>query len=302
MFSLLRIARFAVQDILRNFSLSFMTVLILILMLLSVNTLFIVEVLTNEATSAVKNQIDVSVYFDHKATEEQVLEIREYVSSFPEVVEVTYLSREEVLEQFREKHKNNVDILSSLEELESNPLGPSMIVKMRDPSEYRKVITALDIPEYENVIEAKTFADTERAIDRIGVITTQVERFSIILSAFFAAIAFLIIFNTVRVAIYTQRVEINIKKLVGATNWFIRGPYVVSSLIFSIVSVLAAYAIILGATQFLDPYISIVFDTDPFLTNYFKSHILMLGGIQFVAVFLLTVVSSMVAMRKHLRT
>lgn len=301
MLSLLRIVRFALQDVVRNFSLSFMTVLILVLMLLSVNTVFMVDVLTKQAAASVKEQIDVSIYFDHEASEDEIVEIREYVASFPEVVTINYYTADEVLAQFREAHQNNPEILSSLDELGENPLGPTMIVKVREPEYYRKVIDALDVPEYENIIEAKTFADTEKAIDRIHTITTQVERFSLILSGFFAIIAFIIIFNTVRVAIYTQRTEITIKKLVGATNWFIRSPYIITSLFFSITSVIIAYLIMLATANLLDPYIGVVFQTEPFLTAHFKSNILLLGGIQFFAVLLLTIISTMIAMRKYLR-
>lgn len=301
MFSFLRVIRFAFQDMVRNMSLSLMTVLILILMLLSVNTVFVVDVLTKHAAASIKNKIDVSIYFDHTATEAQIAEVKTYVDSFPEVTEIIYYNRDEVLAQFREEHKENPDILASLDQLGDNPLGATMVVKVREPSDYKKIIDALNVPEYEKSIEAKTFANTEKAIDRIHTITTQVERFSLFLSAFFAAIAFIIIFNTIGVVIRDQRIEITIKKLVGATNWFIRSPYLVISLFFSILSVVITYTLMLATTRLLDPYIAMVFETDPFLTAYFKSHILMLGGIQFAVVLAITVASTMIAMRKHLR-
>lgn len=301
MHSFFGIIKFAFQDIVRNASLSFMTVLILVLMLLSVNTVVIVDILTKQATASIENQINVSIYFDHEATDEQIAELRSYINSFPEVVDIVFFTRDEVLEQFKAEHAQNPEILDSLNELQENPLGATMVVKTRNPSDYKKVIDALNVPEYENIIEAKTFGDTEKAIERINTITTQVEHFSLALSAFFAVIAFIIILNTIRVAIYTQRTEIMIKKLVGATNWFIRGPYLVVAFIFSALSTIIAYALVLAGTNLLDPYISIVFQTNPFLTMYFKSHILMLVGIQFAAVLLLTSVSSMLAMRKHLR-
>lgn len=301
MLSILRVIKFALQDIVRNISLSFMTVLILVLMLLSINTLIIIQVLTDEATKSIKGQIDVSIYFDHEATEDEIAEVREYVDSFPEVVEVTYYTEEEVLAQFREQHKDNEEVLAALGELDENPLGPTIVVKTREPKDYQKVITALSVPEYENIIEAKTFADTEKAIERIDTITTKVGEFGIILAILFGIIAFLIIFNTIRVAIYTQRTEISIKKLVGASNWYVRGPYILESFIFSIVSVLATYALIVLATSFLDPYVSVVFGQDYLLTNYFNSNILSLFGWQFLAVLALTVTSSALAMRKYLR-
>lgn len=301
MLSLLRIVKFALQDIGRNLGLSFMTVLILVLMLLSVNILLVVNVLTKEATKSIRDQIDVSVYFDHEATDKQINEVKEYVQSFPEIVETKYINKEEVLAQFKEQHKENAEIISSIEELGDNPLGATLVLKTRDPSDYAKVIAALNVPEYENIIEAKTFGDTEKAINRVNTITRQVEKFGGIMSALFAAIAFLIIFNTIRVAIYTQRIEIGIKKLVGATNWFIRGPYIFESLVFTLLSVGAAVGIIYLGLHFLDPYAQVIFGRSAILTNYFTSNIILLFGIQFGAVLILTVMSSLLAMRRYLR-
>lgn len=301
MFSFLRTIKFAFEDIVRNMSLSFMTVLILVLMLLSVNTLIVIQALTAEATQSIKNQVDVSIFFVHDASADQIREVREYVTSFPEVVDMTFKSSEEVLEEFRAQHADSPDIVASLDELSENPLGPSLIVKTRDPKEYTKVIAALSVPEYEHIIEAKTFGDTQTAIERIDTITSQVESFSLVLTGLFAFIAFLIIFNTIRVAIYTQRTEISIKKLVGATNWFIRSPYVIEAFIFTVISVVLAGALVWFSIGLMDPYIAIVFGKSGILTNYFLSNILMLAGIQVAAVLILTVCSSLLAMRKYLR-
>jgi len=299
--NLVRVIQFALQDIVRNLSLSLMTVLILVLMLLSVNTLVIIRFFTAQATQSIKDQIDVSVFFSHTATDEQIEEVRDYVKSSPEVVNLIYYTREQALEQFKTQYTDNENILASLAELEENPLGPTMIVKTRSPSDYDKIITALNIPEYEDIVVAKTFVDTERAIERIDGITRQVERFSVILTALFGIIAFLIIFNTIRVAIYTQRIEITIKKLVGATNWFIRSPYVIESLIFSLVSVGAAYFLIKLSAGLIDPYVAVVFKRDWLLTDYLSSNILWLFGGQFLAVLALTIFSSFLAMNRHLR-
>lgn len=300
--SLGRIIKFSFQDIVRNMSLSFMTVLILILMLLSINTLIIVRVLTDQSIQSVKDQIDVSIYFDPTATDENIAEVRAFVSSLPEVTDERYLTKEEVLEEFKKTYSGNTEIIESLDELGGNPLGSTLIVKTREPKDYQKIIKALSVPEYESIIEAKTFGDTETAIDRIQTITVQVERFTYALTALFAIIAFVIIFNTIRVAIYTQRTEIGIKRLVGATNWFISGPYLVESFIFTVISVLITSVIAWFTLQFLDPYVSVIFESEAILTNYFTSHILFLIGIQFGAVFLLTLFSSMLAMRRYLRT
>lgn len=299
--SFFRIFRFAFQDMVRNFSLSVMTVFILVLMLLSMNTIVALRAMTEEATRIVKEQIDVSIFFSHTASNEQIQEIRSVVTNFPETIGVTFYTSEEVLEQFRAQYQDSPDVITSLDELEENPLGPTMVVKTREPQDYKKIIDALQVPEYESIIEAKTFGDTEVTINRIEVITSQVERFSVALSTMFAVIAFLIIFNTIRVSIYTQRTEISIKKLVGATNWFVRGPYLVQAVFFTLFSVIIAGGLVFFGVQSLDPHVAVVFEKNNVLTNYFTSNILLLTIVQIVAVLLLTTVSSTLAMRKHLR-
>lgn len=297
----IRILKFAFQDIFRNFSLSFMTVLILILMLFSINTLIVVRVITDKSISAVKDQIDVSVYFDPSASEEEILEIIDYVSTFPEVVSSNFLNKEQVLDDFRKMYTDNEIIMLSLEELGNNPLGSTLILKTRDPKDYKKIISALNVPEYKTIIEAKTFEDTEIAIEKISNVTFQLEKFTYFLTALFAVISFVIIFNTIRVAIYTQRIEIGIKKLVGATNWYVKGPYIIEALIFSLLSILLAFLVIFFTISVLDTYLVVIFSADNLLTNYYNLNIMELVGLQFLVVFLLTSLSSLFAMNKYLK-
>ncbi len=301
MYSFLRIIKFALQDMVRNIGLSFMTIFILILMLLSMNTLLFIRLVTNEATTSIREQIDVSVYLSSEASGEEVDEVFTYIASLPEVTQAIFKSEDEVLEEFRTLYSDNEDILASLDELDENPLGATIVIKTKTPADYSTVIEALSVPEYETVVESKTFTDTQGAIEKIDIITTNVEHFSFALTAFFGIIAFLIIFNTVRVAIYTQRIEISIKKLVGATNWFVRGPYIVESIFFSILSTGIAISLVYMGITYIDPYVGVVLGSSSFLTNYYISNILSLAGLQFGIVFFLTLVSSMLAMRRYLR-
>ncbi|KKU26294.1 MAG: Efflux ABC transporter, permease protein, FtsX family [Candidatus Magasanikbacteria bacterium GW2011_GWA2_46_17] len=301
MLTLLRILKTALQDLGRNLSLSFMTVFILVLMLLSINTLWIIEVLTKQAVETVRRQIDVSVYFIPEAEEKDVNEVKIFLAMFPEVTSVEVQTKEDVLNLFKEKHFDNKDVLEALQELGGNPFGPTMIIKTEEPKDYRKVMESLNVPEYDRLIESKSFDDHEEAIDKLQSITSRIERFVFGLAILFVVIAFLIIFNTIRVAIATQRVEISIKRLVGASNWYIRGPYLIESLIFTVFSMAGAIVVVFGALKWVDPYVSVVFSRGFSLTNYYKSNILWLFGAQALAVLLLTIISSVMAMRKQLR-
>lgn len=141
--SIYRVTKYAFQDLGRNFGLSSMTVFILILMLLSVNILWSVDILTQQATSIVKEQINISLYFKAEATDDNLTEIKKYLSILPEITEMTLVNRQEVLESFKIRHQMSKEVLSALEELNENPFGPTLIIKTREPEDYKKVLQAV---------------------------------------------------------------------------------------------------------------------------------------------------------------
>lgn len=300
--SIFRVIKYALQDLGRNFGLSSMTVFILILMLLSVNILWSVDVLTQQATGLVKDQINISLYFKSETTDKNMEEVEKYLSNLPEIIQMQKVSREEVLETFKNRHKLSIEVLSALDELEENPFGPTLIIKTKEPQDYKKVLLAVDVPEYDALIETKSFEGNEEGIEKIQNITNRIEQVGFGLAVIFAIISFLIIFNTIRVAIHTQRVEISIKRLVGASTWFIRGPYIVEAFIFALFSVSLTFSIIYAVLYWVDPYLSIVFSNGFTLTNYYNLHIILLISLQFVSVLLLTFISSGMAMSKQLRS
>jgi len=301
MTSFWRIIKFAFQDLGRNFGLSIMTVLILVLMLLSINVLWSVDILTRQAVGLVKEQVNVSLHLKPETSDKNVDELKQYISSFKEVEEISVISRAEVLKSFEAKHNLDEDVLEALNELGENPFGPTIVVKAREPKDYQKIVGALNVPEYDSIIESKSYEEHEEGIEKIQNITNRIERMGFYLTALFALISFLIIFNTIRVAIYTHRMEISIKRLVGASNWFIRGPYLVESFIFTVLSVALTAGLIFLALRWVDPYLTIVFPNGFSLTNYYNLHIISLFGWQALAVLILTIISSALAMRKQLR-
>ncbi|MFA5175016.1 MAG: permease-like cell division protein FtsX [Patescibacteria group bacterium] len=296
-----RVIKYAFQDMGRNLGLSFMTVFILILMLLSVNALWSVEILMGEAVRIVKEQINVSLYFVPEAKEKDIKEIKNYLLAFPEVTDAQLSTAEDAFKSFQERHKMRDEVMEALTELGENPFGPTLIIKAKEPEDYKKIMEALNVPEYETLIEAKSFEGHEEAVERLQNITSRIEKIGMGLTIMFAIISFLIIFYTVRAAIFTQRIEISIKRLVGASNWFIRGPYLVEAFVFSLCSLIVVIGLIFTALRWIDPYLTVVFSDGFSLTNYYFSHILLLFGSQFAVVLFLTVVSSSIAMRKQLK-
>lgn len=301
MSSFFRIIKFSFQDIFRNLGLSLMTVFVLMLMLLSLNALWSVDVVARQAVQAVKGQVNMSIFLRSKISDKNIAELQAYLRSFPLVTGVSLLSQQQALAAFKGRYQRQPEVLDALTELGENPFGPTLVVTAREPEQYKQILQALSVPEYDKLIEAKSYDEHQDAIERIQTITNRIEGFGYGLLAFFSIIAFLIIFNTIRVAIYTQRMEISIKRLVGANNWFIQGPYQVSALIFSFVSIALTMAIVWFGLRYIDPYVSEAFSSGFSLTNYYRSHILGLLGVQALMVVVLTVVSSTVAMRRQLK-
>ncbi len=301
MVSFLRVFKFAFQDIARNLGLFSMTIFILVLMLLSVNTLWSMDVVTKEAVQVVKQQVNISFYLVADASDQAIKDLTSYIQSFPQVVSVKVVSRNDVLASFETRHQFNTDVLQALSELGSNPFGPTIVVNTKEPSDYKTIMDAVNVPQYQSLVEDENFQGHEDALDRIQSITNRVNQIGLGLSILFAVIAFLIIFNAVRVAINSQRIEISIKRLVGASNWFIRAPYLVESLIYSVLSLAITMLIMYFAVHWLDQYLTIIFPTGFSLTNYYRSHMLYVFGIQGVVVLVLTVFSSTLAMRRQLK-
>lgn len=301
MHSFIRVVKFAFQDIGRNLGLSCMTVFILVLMLLSVNTLWSMDAVTKEAVRLVKEEVNISFYLTPVVGDKDVLALQSYVASFPQVMDVKVLTRDDVLHSFQQRHQFSSEVLQALGELGTNPFGPTLVVRTREPQDYKAIIDALSVPEYDKIIDGKSFEGHEDALDKIQAITNKVEQAGLGLSLLFAIIAFLIIFNTVRVAINTQRMEISIKRLVGASNWFIRGPYLVESVLFTAASIVITLGVVYVASHWLDVYLGVVFPNNFSLSEYYNSHLIEVFGLQTLAVLFLTIFSSALAMRRQLK-
>ena len=300
MLSFLRILKFAFQDIGRNFSLSFMTVFILVLMLLSVNVLWSLEVVTNQAVKSVKDQVDISFYFTSKVQDTEIDNVKKYIASFPEVTKITVLSKDQVLANFKDRHKDQKETMDALTELGENPFGPTMVVKTREPKDYQKLIKALDVPEYKKIIEAKSYDQHESAIIKLQNITNRIEMIGLGLTILFAAISFLIIFNTIRVAINSQKTEISIKRLVGASNWFIRGPFLVQGVVVGVFATLITLLLFVVTLLFLSPKFEIL-APGLNLFSFFVGNFFLILLIQLAAGVGLGVLSSWIAIRRYLR-
>ncbi|MBI5229692.1 MAG: hypothetical protein HY981_00055 [Candidatus Magasanikbacteria bacterium] len=299
---LTRTVQFALKNFYRNLGLSLTTVFILVLTIVSVNTVFSVSALAQTALKVVESRVDISLLFKIDATEDKILAFKKTLEGVREVAGVDYLTRDQVLEQFKEKHKNNPDIIASLNELKENPLGASLVVRAETTKDYDKVLSVIENSEYNTIIEKKTFDDHAAVIKRLGFLTSRTQQTAVAVSIILTVIAFLIIFNTIRVNVYTHREEVRVMKLVGAGNWFVRGPFWIETILYSFSAVVLTVIIWYIGLRFIDPYIAQFFSGTGFsLTGYFNANFLQIFGGEFLAVAVLNVIATSLALYKYLR-
>lgn len=299
---LARSIKFAFQGFIRNFWLSLVTIIILVLMLFSVTMVAGVNFVADKAIDSIKDKVDVSVYFKPNVEEEDIFNIQNRLESLSEVKEVTYISEDQALEKFKKNHQDEPIILESLDELDENPLSATLIVKANTIDDYNDVMSVLENPDYDSLIRDRNFEDNEDVITKLSDLSKRIAKIGIIISTIFVIIAILIVFNTIRINIYTHREEIGIMKLVGATNWFVRAPFLIESLIYAFLGVIITIALLFPLLGVISPQINDFFEGyDLNIITYFNDNIIRIVSMQIAFVVILSIISSSIAIGRYLR-
>lgn len=298
--ALVRIIKYGIQGFWRNGWLSTATIFIMILALIVFEGLIIFNILTKTALQSVQDKIDISVYFKLETSEDEILKTKKSLDSLVEVKSVEYVSRDKAMEIFQERHQDDPLISQALEELNSNPLMASLNIKAYDPQKYAAIADYFNNDSLKNLISKVTYADNAVIINRLARIIDTSEKGGLILTLFMAFTAVLVTFNTIRLAIYSNREEIGIMRLVGASNAFVRGPYVVEGIIYGLIAGFLSIAIILPIIYFTSPYFNI-FIPEINLWKYFTSNLAKFLSYQILFGIALGIVSSFVAVRKYLK-
>ncbi len=245
----LRILKASLHNLWRNGWMSLATIFVFGLALLSVNVLLGVQSVVDAVARSLEERVDITVTFKPDTPAAVVSQARFFIRSLSQVKDLQEITADQALQEFKELHKNDPHVLEALNEVGGNPLGAKLVVKARHPDEYPFLVQAIQNPQYQPYIEGQTYDRHEGAIAMVEKAGRQVRLFASALIALFACFGLLMAFNAIRVAIYTQREEIGIMRLVGASNAFIRGPFVLEgvwlALIAFALSSVATYLLIL---------------------------------------------------------
>lgn len=277
--------------------LSIVTVIILVLALFSINMLMVVKVIGDTSINAVKQRVDVNLYLKPDAGDNEIKALQKKIQNLSNVQEVELVSKKEALEITRKE--NNPVMIQALRVLGTNPFTPSLIIKPKNPDDMDKVVNEVNKIE-SSIIESRDFTDHQKILAKIQAITDKVNKAGIVMSLIFILITLSVVYNAIRVAIYTHNQEVTIMRLVGASNSFIYLPFLLSSIIYTLVGLAILIGVFYPFLSLLQPYLEAFFvGYDINIINYFNNNFLLIFGVQFAGIALINIVASLIAIRKY---
>jgi cell division transport system permease protein len=300
-----RIIKAGAKSFTRNGSVSVASTLVMTVTLSVITSLLFVGALLQSTLQGIKEKVDINVYIERTATEDQALALQSSLKERPEVASVTYTSAEEALVAFQSRHSGNPLIMDALEEVGGNPLEASLNIRANDPSQYQ---TIADFIQTQNttgenttgIVNKISYIENKEAIDTLSRIIQSSERLGLIIAGFFILISILIIFNTVRLAIYTSKDEIAVMRLVGASSRYIKGPFTIIGIIYGIISSIITLIVFYPITYWLGPY-TYNLGTGMNVFNYYLGNFVQITLIIMGTGIVLGAIASWLAVKKYIK-
>jgi cell division transport system permease protein len=289
----------------RNAFVSLSSILVMVITLSIIASLIFVSAILHASLEEIKSRVDINVYFVTTAQEEDVLTLQKTLENLPEVSLVTYTSREQALSDFRDRYKDDETTLQALDELGDNPLGASLNIKAKSPEQYQTIAQFLESEtilskDGSTIVDKINYYQNKEAIDTLSSIIDSAERLGSIITLILAAVSIVITFNTIRLSIYISREEISVMRLVGASAFYIRGPFVVVGIIYGLVAAILTILVFYPVTFWLGGATSNFFIG----LNVFEYYTANFGQIFLVVVgagIVIGAISSYLAVRKYLK-
>lgn len=300
-----RVLMSGAKNFMRGGAVSAATVLIMTVTLAIIGSLIFVSALLSFTLNTIKDKVDVSVYFVTTAAEQDILAVKDKLEKLPQVQSVTYTSADDALTAFRDRHASDQLTLQALDELGGNPLDASLEVRAKDPSEYESIVNFLEASPAltssgTSIIDRINYAQNKDVITRLSLAITATREIGIAVVLLFAMASILIAFATIRLAIYTAKDEIAVMRLVGASNAYIRGPFMVAGMITGVVAALLVLIILWPATWYAGTKTAGWLGGFN-LASYYSSHFVLIFLVLMLSGILLGVLASVLAIRRYLK-
>lgn len=306
--TLWRIARTGTVNFLRNLSLAAAAMAVMVVTLTTILFSIVASATFDNTIAQITDKINISVYLADSVTPTQVNNLEVQLKKLPNVKKVSYISKDQALAEYEAENVGNTQLLQAVSET-GNPLPSSIQIDPLNPNEIQTIKNFLDEPQNIKLQDPQAgtsySGDRKAAIDKIAHATSVIKEAGFLAVIIFALISVLIIFNTIRMAIFNRRDEISIMRLLGASTWYIRGPFVVESILYGVISGIISILIIdilfVGSASTLQASSLGLLDIG-YANNFFKGHVWILLIMQLAIGILIGAVSSIIATRRYLKS
>lgn len=259
----------------------------------------------NHTIENLTSRIDVVEYLKDDVTDEQISKQIQQLKNLDNVKSVTYTTKAQALKAYQEQNADKPKLLAAISQTD-NPLPANITIKPKDPNRIQEIQDFLDKPEQKALQSDPTSYSGERrdAINNITRSTNFFQQAGVVGIAVFILVSAMIIFNTIRMAIFNRRDELVIMRLLGASTAYIRGPFIVETMLYGAVaaaiSLIVVWSLFKIASSTLQASTLGLLDIS-FANEYFSRHMLSILTIQILVGILIGAASSMIATRRYLR-
>ncbi|HEX9094198.1 MAG TPA: permease-like cell division protein FtsX [Coriobacteriia bacterium] len=293
----------ALQSFRKNWVMSLVAVTIIYISLLLVGAFFLTGALLNRVVTSFEAKVSINIFLKDGAADADLTALQDAIRKDARVEGVTYVSKDEALKRFKERTKNTPQLV---EQLRGNPLPASLEIKLKDPRQVKEVVGYIKtIPALANCIknpkdpEAEDIRYGQNIVENLFAATAAVRMFVLVFVIMLLVVSLVLIGNTIRLAIYSRRKEIGIMRLVGASNWFIRTPFLFEGVLQAIIGAVLAILTLMAAQALIVPWLQNNLRFLPVAVE--SSTIAQLMGLLMLTGILIGLVGSGAAVRKYLK-
>jgi cell division transport system permease protein len=300
-----RVVRAGLQNFARNLTLAIAAMAVMFITLTIVLFSVIVNATFAHTVQQITDKIDISVYLIDDIKDSQREKLINDLKSIDNVKSIEYVSKDQALELYKKQNADNIDLLVAISQTD-NPLPASLQVKPKDPNRIDEIKQFLEKPEIKSLQSDETSysGDRKEAIDKISKATRFFREAGIVGVIIFMMVSVLIIFNTIRMAIFNRRDELTIMRLLGAGTWYIRGPFIVETVIYGIIagtlSIVAVGSMFAVSSNAFDASSLGLLDIK-FASDYFANHFATIVLVQISIGVIIGAFSSFIATRRYLK-
>ncbi|MEO6761867.1 MAG: permease-like cell division protein FtsX [Candidatus Saccharimonadales bacterium] len=301
-----RVVRTGAVNFIRNAWLAVAAMAIMVVTLTIILFSLIINATFSHTVDQIAGQVDVSVFLKDSVSDAEAKNLVKDIEKQSDVKKVEYLNKDQAKQRFISQNEGNQSLQSAVLEA-GNPIPATIHVYPVDLNQIKPIesfLTKPDIKQLQTSDSPSYQGDRKAAIDNITHATNILSRAGLVAMVVFTIISVLIIFNTIRMAIFNRRDELQIMRLLGATTGYIRGPFVVETIIYGIlsavISILIANALFVTASSSLQASSLGLLDIG-YSQTYFEKHYWILLAMQLALGIIIGAASSIIATQRYLK-